>query len=341
MGRKSVYIAHAGGTIGMQAGPDGYHTEPGCLQEQMASLPELSRHPMPEVTVNEYEPLLDSANMTPADWGRIGEDLVANYDRYDGFVVLHGTDTMAYSASALSFMLDYLAKPVVFTGSQIPLTELRNDARENLVTSLLIAANHPVPEVCLYFGEQLLRGNRATKVSSSGFRAFASPNFPNLGTVGVDINIDWQLAREARPGALRFTRVGGPHLANIHFFPGQSEETLEQFLAPPIEGAILHTYGSGNAPNQPGMTRVLREATDRGVVIVNCTQCLSGSVRMDSYATGHSLIDAGVLSGADMTPEAALTKLYFLLSSGLERSQIRRLMTQSLRGELTPEKISS
>jgi L-asparaginase len=184
--RKRVYIAHTGGTIGMKRTRAGYTPQAGYLQALMTEMPELRHDSMPAYTIHDYRPLLDSSNMTPSEWVTIAHDIAGHYREYDGFVVLHGTDTMAYTASALPFMLHGLGKPVVITGSQIPLCEIRNDARENLITSLLIAANHDIPEVCLYFGGKLLRGCRAVKVSADGFAAFDSPNFPPLGTVGIE-----------------------------------------------------------------------------------------------------------------------------------------------------------
>src|SRR5436190_1176609 len=202
--KKRVYIAYTGGTIGMRRTRAGYRPQPGYLQRQLGSMAELRNPSMPAFTVHEYEPLLDSSNMTPREWVKIARDIARNYRRFDGFVVLHGTDTMAYTASALPFMLHGLGKPVLITGSQIPLCEVRNDARENLITSLLIAANYDIPEVCLYFGGKLLRGCRAVKVSASGFAAFDSPNVPPLGTVGVEIEINRDLVRKpARRAALR------------------------------------------------------------------------------------------------------------------------------------------
>src|SRR5437764_3570361 len=210
--RKRVYIAYTGGTIGMRRTRDGYSPEPGYLQQQLDAMPELRHDSMPLVTINEYAPLLDSSNMTPREWVKIAHDIAGHYDDYDGFVVLHGTDTMAYTASALPFMLNGVAKPVIITGSQIPLCEVRNDARENLITSLLIASTYNVPEVCLYFGGKLLRGCRAVKVSADGFAAFDSPNFPPLGTVGIGIEINWPFVRkveERRPG-LSVEEFGSP-----------------------------------------------------------------------------------------------------------------------------------
>ncbi len=335
---KSVYIAYTGGTIGMERAAVGYRPAPGFLARQMAESRTLQRPGMPRYEIREYEPLLDSSNMTPADWVKIGRDIHRRYDEFDGFIVLHGTDTMAYSAAALSFMFENLGKPILFTGSQVPLMEIRTDARENLVTSLLIAAEEKIPEVCLFAGNRLLRGNRATKVSAERYLAFDSPNFPALGDAEVELRIHRRLLLPAPAGELRFHPVAapaGPQVADLRLFPGISAETLDRFLAPPLDGVVLHTYGVGNAPDDPRLLAVLERATKRGVVIVNCTQCLHGAVRMESYATGHGLARAGVLSGRDMTPEAALTKLYYLLSLGLPQAEVRRLIEEDLRGELT------
>src|SRR6266540_6288022 len=224
--RKRVYIAYTGGTIGMRRTRAGYRPEPGSLQRQMAEMPELRNASMPAFTIHEYEPLLDSSNMTPQEWVNIARDIAKNYRRYDGFVVLHGTDTMAYTASALPFMLSGLGKPVVITGSQIPLCEVRNDARENLITSLLIAAGYEIPEVCLYFGGQLLRGCRAVKVSADGFAAFDSPNFPPLGTVGIDIEVNWDLVRKSNGRRLRVHDLHAPVVSALRLFPGISPDLV-------------------------------------------------------------------------------------------------------------------
>ncbi len=335
--RKRVYIAHTGGTIGMDRTEHGYCTRPGYLQKQMLQMPELQHASMPDVALHEYAPLLDSSNMTPRDWVKIAHDISDHYDEYDGFVVLHGTDTMAYTASALPFMLNGLAKAVIITGSQIPLCEIRNDARENLITSLLIAANYDIPEVCLYFGGRLLRGCRSVKVSADGFAAFDSPNFPPLGLIGMSIDIEWQLVRRSNAAEhLHVEDVGSPVVSALRLFPGISPDLLRNVLRPPLQGLVLEAYGVGNGPDQNAeFVAALAEAAARGVVIVDCTQCLHGTVSITEYAAGIALARAGVIGGFDMTTEAALAKLYYLFSRGLSSDDVKSSMQDDLRGELT------
>ena len=334
---KRVYIAYTGGTIGMKKAANGYMPARGYLQKLMKQIPELKSSKMPVYDINEYEPLQDSSNMTPADWLKIADDIVTNYDRYDGFVVLHGTDTMAYTASALPFMLQGLQKPVIITGAQIPLCEIRNDARENLITAMLIAADFEIPEVCLCFGSKLLRGNRAVKVDADGFEAFDSPNFPNLGSVGVEIKIDRDRILPPAPAAvpLAVRPVKESRVAVVRLFPGISADIVRNVLQPPIKGVVLETYGSGNGPQDPELIEALTAAAEKGIVIVNCTQCIKGSVNMEDYATGSALARAGVISGLDMTVEAALAKMGYLLSRNLNPADVKAKMQIDMRGELT------
>jgi L-asparaginase len=334
--RKRVYIAYTGGTIGMNRSSAGYCPQAGYLQAQMDGMPELHHLSMPEVDIHEYEPLLDSSNMTPRDWVKIAHDIADHYDDYDGFVVIHGTDTMAYTASALPFMLEGLGKPVLITGSQIPLCEVRNDARENLITSLLIASTYAIPEVCLYFGGQLLRGCRSVKVSAGGFAAFDSPNFPPLGIAGTGIEINWSLVRTAGGHSLVVQEFANPVVSALRLFPGIAPELVRNVMRPPLQGLVLEAYGVGNGPDQDGdFLTALAEAVGRGVVIVDCTQCLEGTVDLSEYVAGSALADAGVISGADMTAEAALAKLYYLLSRKLSPEEVKREMQRDLRGEMT------
>ncbi|XP_067290391.1 60 kDa lysophospholipase-like [Pseudorasbora parva] len=237
------------------------------------------------------------------------------YEDYDGFVVLHGTDTMAYTASALSFMCENLGKPVVLTGSQLPIFEMRSDGRDNLLGALLIAGQFVIPEVCLYFHHKMYRGNRVTKVDSGSFNGFASPNLPPLANAEVDININWDTVwRPSTPAKFTVNTQLNQNVGLLRLFPGITTDTVKAFLMAPMEGVILETYGSGNAPdNRQDLLNEIRNATDRGLIIVNCTQCLRGTVTI-SYATGQALSKAGVVAGFDMTPEAALSKLSYVLA---------------------------
>ncbi|MCA9539522.1 MAG: asparaginase [Myxococcales bacterium] len=346
---KRVLIIYTGGTIGMERSPRGYVPAPGRLQQQLERMPQFHDPAFPRFTtpetefgrriqyhIKEFAPLLDSSNMDMSDWVRLAVDIHAHYAEYDAFVVLHGTDTMAYTASALSFALPGLTKPVIVTGSQIPLREMRNDARNNLLTALLLAAKDPIPEVCLYFNGRLMRGNRTQKVDTAGFEAFASLNLPPLAEVGIRFDLAWQRIRPSPRAPLKLRPITERNVAIIRLFPGISAETLGNFLRPPLRGAVLQTYGTGNMPdNRPDLLAVLREATERGVVLVNTTQCLRGAVTTD-YAGGNLLDAIGVVGGADMTPEAALTKLAYLLSrDDLRPDEVRRHLRRDLRGELT------
>jgi L-asparaginase len=346
---KRLYIAYTGGTIGMTRTVDGYAPAPGFLAAQMAAMPELADPRMPGYDIHEYDPLLDSSNMRPADWVRIGQDIVAHYDAYDGFLVLHGTDTMAYTASALPFFLQGLRKPVIVTGSQIPLCEIRNDARANLITSMLIAAEYPVPEVCLYFGGKLLRGCRAVKVDADGLEAFDSPKYPPLGVAGVEIQIDPTCGHAgfAPPGAAMGREAGLPVVSlaapraeatvgAFRLFPGLAPDLLRNVLQPPLQGLVLEAYGVGNGPDRDAdLLAALTEAASRGVVIVAITQCLRGAVHLGEYAAGSALAKAGVISGGDMTAEAALCKLFYLFSQRFPAEVVAAKMAEDLCGELT------
>lgn len=339
--KRRVWIAYTGGTIGMGRSERGWIPRPGWLEAEMARMPELHSEEMPSWELCEYEPLLDSSDMGPAEWLRIARDIADRHDDYDGFVVIHGTDTMAYTASALPFMLPGLAKPVVVTGSQIPLERVRSDGRSNLIAALQVAAFHGVPEVTLCFGSRLFRGCRATKIQADGLEAFHSPNFPALGRIGIDIAMRWELVRPLPPRgtALEAIPLTTARVGVLRLFPGISADLIRRVTAPPMEGLILETYGVGNAPtNQPGIRKALADATARGVIIVARTQCHIGRVDLGGYASGSDLLDAGVISGRDMTIEASLAKLSWLLGQDLDREGIARAMGENLRGELTPRR---
>ncbi len=348
MSERSVLMIYTGGTIGMVKGPRGYEPAPGRFMQMLQRIPSfqdpeqppgvtpVSRHGQRiHYTMLEYQPLLDSSNMGMGDWVRIARDIERYYDDYDAFLVLHGTDTMAYTASALSFMLENLSKTVIVTGSQIPLSEVRNDGDDNLLDALLIAGHYDIPEVGLYFRSRLFRGNRTRKIDASGLEAFGSDNAPPLATVGIEIDIAWDTIRPPSGEPFRITPITNPNVATLRLFPGITDSILENFLRPPLAGLVLETYGAGNAPdNRANFLAALRAASERGVVIVNTTQCSRGEV-VAAYAAGTALAEAGVVPGSDMTTEAALTKLAFLLSQDLEPAVVRRLMPESLRGELS------
>lgn len=338
MNRKRLLLLHVGGTIGMARSDQGYVPSPGFLQSQLALMPELTDPQLPEYELYEFDPLLDSSNMTPSDWLKIANVISQHYQQFDGFVILHGTDTMAYTASALPLMLRGLRKPVVLTGSQIPLCQVRNDGRENLITAMLIAAHHPICEVCVYFSGKLIRGCRCTKISAHLFEAFDSPNYPLLGVAGTTININHAALLDLPESDVDFTiqSLSPPRVGTLRLFPGITVDVVKHFLNQPLQGLVLEAYGSGNGP--ASNTRLLsefRKATDRGVIIVAVTQCRHGCVDLHDYATGQALSDAGILSGHDMTVEAALTKLFYLHNLSLPGDQIRRQVESNLVGELT------
>lgn len=334
--RRKVCLIHTGGTIGMARTPLGYAPKSGFLETILAGIPELQSEEMPAYDLVEYNPLLDSSNISVREWVKLARDIEAKYDAYDGFVILHGTDTMAYTASALSFMLEGLAKPVILTGSQIPLCEIRNDGRDNLITSLIIAGNYAVPEVCLYFGNELFRGNRSTKISSDELVAFGSPNFPALAEAGVRIQVRESLLRPA--GEKLILRPFLPQqIAVLKIFPGIQFGIFENIMTADLRGIVLETFGTGNLPEDQGeLERILAKARENGTIIVVCTQCLRGSVLLGEYETSYALAKAGAVSGYDMMVEAAVTKLYYLLSRGCDMDQVKVLMEKDLRGELTP-----
>lgn len=339
-----VLLIYTGGTVGMlpaEGAGTGAPLVPAAwerLSEHTGALgmldiePEL--HPLP---------LIDSSNMDPAYWLDIAGVIGDNYDSYEGFVILHGTDTMTFTATALSFLLENLGKPVVLTGSQIPVSEPRNDALQNLITSLMIAAPSscglPVaPEVCILFHDVLLRGNRARKVSASAYNGFASPNYGALGRIGTHVELNAKLIRKPPAGALNVHERLEDKVVTIEIFPGIKADILRGIFDTGIRGVVLKTFGAGNAPTNKEFLKAVEYGTrDRGLVIVNVTQCDEGAVEMGRYQASETLLELGVVSGGDMTPEAALVKMQFLLGRGYDPAEVKQMMQQDLRGELSPQ----
>lgn len=337
--KKRIYIAYTGGTIGMKKSQNGYIPVAGYVSNVVQGLTELHRPEMPDFDIHEYDPILDSSNMTPKDWQFIANDIKNNYQKYDGFVVLHGTDTMAYTASALSFMFENLAKPVIVTGSQIPLSEIRSDGQLNLLNALYLAAHYPMAEVGLFFNNRLFRGNRTTKADSTGFNAFESPNCEPLITAGIQINVELgKLVTTPKLNDcpdLNVINIKDQPIGVVSLYPGISHLVIKNILAQPVNALIIQSYGVGNAPEDPTLLAEIKRAHEREILVVNRTQCHRGMVNMDGYATGHALKDAGVLSARDMTLEATLTKIHHLLSQDLPYKTIRDKFEENLKGELT------
>ena len=341
--KASLLLIYTGGTIGMKQDPEDRTLKPFDFSGILDEVPELVKFAL-RIDAYTFDPLIDSSDVDPDTWIKLAHVIRDRYDDYDGFIVLHGTDTMAYSASALSFMLGNLAKPVVFTGSQLPIGVPRTDGKENLISAVEIAASRDaggrpmVPEVCIYFNSHLLRGNRATKVSSEDFNAFQSPNCPVLAEAGIEIRYNRSEIRKAPQQHLTLTIQDrlDTRVSILKLHPGITPAVVRYFLlSPETRAVIIETYGSGNAPSQPWFLDIVAEADRMGKILVNVTQCQAGAVNMRIYANGKRLEDAGVVSGFDSTTESALGKLFVLLGRYQDNARVKELFQQDLCGEIT------
>lgn len=341
LSETSVLLIYTGGTIGMIHNEETGTLESFNFKHLMKHIPELDKCGV-KVESYVFDKIIDSSDMNPDVWVKLVKVIQENYDRYTGFVILHGTDTMAYTASALSFMLNNLSKPVILTGSQLPIGDLRTDGKENLMTSIEIAGavenDEPVvQEVCIYFENHLMRGNRTTKQNAENFNAFHSCNYPNLADVGIHIKYEQVYFRkntEKKP--LEIYTGYDPNVVVLTLFPGIQKSIVEAVLnVPGLRGVVLKTFGTGNAPRNEWLLNLLKNATDRGIVIVNVTQCLEGAVDMTRYETGMQLLETGVVSGHDITTESALVKLMVLLGNEPDIKKVREKMSVSIAGEIS------
>ena len=341
--KSSILLIYTGGTIGMKEDPSIQALRPFDFSQILAEVPELRKFAY-KIDAVTFDPIIDSSDIEPDNWVTLVRHIEQRYDDYDGFVVLHGTDTMAYSASAVSFMIEGLTKPIIFTGSQLPIGMPRTDGKENLISAVEIAAakdedgHAVVPEVCICFDNILMRGNRTTKINSDNFRAFRSENLPPLAEAGINIRYNTGIIRRpddwnARP---TFHKNLDTRVAILKIHPGITPQVARGILcAPESKAVIIETYGAGNAPSKGWFLNMVTEATKMGKILLNVTQCRAGSVNMDIYATGKWLKEAGVINGFDSTTESALAKLFFLMGQSDSDSDIAQLLESSLRGEIS------
>lgn len=340
---SKILLIYTGGTIGMIKDFETGALKAFNFDQLLERIPELQLLDCSIATYS-FDVPIDSSDMSPKHWLTIAEVIAENYKNYDGFVVLHGSDTMSYTASALSFMLKNLSKPVILTGSQLPIGDLRTDAKENLITAIQIAAlkennQSVIKEVGLYFEYKLYRGNRSTKISAEHFNAFTSPNLPHLAESGVHLKINEHLLEDFYDSnELEVQKVLNPNVFVLKIFPGITQHVLEAILnIEDLKGIVLETFGSGNAPTEAWFINTLQKAIDKGVHIVNVTQCWGGSVDMGKYETGTTLKQIGVISGYDITTEAAITKMMVLLPQNLPAQEFSRAFQTPVCGELSVE----
>jgi L-asparaginase len=340
IGQTSLLVIYTGGTIGMVQDPKTLSLKPLTFDNLYRYLPVLENFNC-RIDFYTFEPLLDSSNMNPSFWVHLADVIEEKYEEYDGFVVLHGSDTMAYTASALSFMLENLNKPVIFTGSQLPIGMVRTDGRENFINSIEIAAAKEfdtpvVPEVAICFENKLYRGNRTSKLNAENFNAFVSGNYPLLAEVGVHIRYFRDQILKPNFKKLKVYKELDENIAILKLFPGIAPNSVNAILTTPgLKAVILETFGAGNAPTIPWFLEALESAVNRGIILFNVTQCKGGAVDMGKYETSAGLSRIGVVGGSDITTESAVTKLMYLLGSGYSTDSIRQLLQTSLRGEMT------